>query len=279
MSKRNQNVTKKKTFLEKIWSRKELLSIITVGIDVAYPITNFIYDFIYKAKCEMFYNIPNKYFASNINGRMLYLACIIILILICIIPWYIKKNDEENKILTKWMILPAGITGLYLGVINVYNLDEIIKQTQKTTDFFTDFNICLLENANITAMVVVLLGIATPIGLAIADKINGIKRKWIQQTITLFFVLSFVLSFVLMVYGTIFKLNINIEDKTKYETVNLKEKEYVVISEYNDKLLVAPLEDVDEDGKYEFITSNYNFIDLGEGIYKYIDFGDTPTIK
>ena len=80
-----------------------------------------------------------------------------------------------------------------------------------------------------------------------------------------------------MLYGTIFKLSITIDDKTKYEFVTLKNNEYVVISSYDNKLLVVPFE-INEDGLYVFKTKQYCFEESYEGIYEYRNIENSPII-
>lgn len=81
-----------------------------------------------------------------------------------------------------------------------------------------------------------------------------------------------------MMYGTIIKLSVTVEDKTKYEIVNIDEESYVVLSECNDKLLVVPYE-VTNDGQCIFKTKQYKFIDMYDGTYQYVDICSSPIIE
>ena len=94
----------------------------------------------YQNECEKFYGIPGKYFDSDIDNRLLYLLCIIILLFMGIMPTLLKKYYEKKDKLTKGNLVEAiflsVIIGIELGCINVYNLIEIMKQTYRTCDFY-----------------------------------------------------------------------------------------------------------------------------------------------
>lgn len=81
-----------------------------------------------------------------------------------------------------------------------------------------------------------------------------------------------------MIYGTIFKLGISVEDKTKYEVVTIDEEDYVVLSEHDDKILVV-LYEVKENGEYIFDTSKYWFYEKYQGIHRYINLKYCPEIS
>lgn len=79
-----------------------------------------------------------------------------------------------------------------------------------------------------------------------------------------------------MFYGTMFKLSISMEDKTKYEFVTY-EREYVVLSMYKEKLLIVPYE-INEKGQYIFKTNQYLFGEPYKGTYQYRDIKYSPRI-
>lgn len=87
-----------------------------------------------------FYCIPCEYFNSNINNALLYLSCIVILVLISIMPAFMKKYFEKTEDLTKGQLAEAAVIsvgiGMEMGLFNVYNLDIIMKKTYKTNVIF-----------------------------------------------------------------------------------------------------------------------------------------------
>ena len=80
----------------------------------------------------------------------------------------------------------------------------------------------------------------------------------------------------MMLVGTMIKLSISIEDKTRYEFV-IYDKEYVVLSSSGDKILVVPFQ-IDNNGGYIFNTKEYMFKDSYSGVYEYINIEICPKI-
>lgn len=99
-SKNNDEKTKM-SISEWLFTKKGIIVGISGGLATLYPIVNFVYNLSYQSKCEGFYGVPGKYFHSTIDNRLLYLACILILIIICVTPVIIRKYDEKNKVQTK----------------------------------------------------------------------------------------------------------------------------------------------------------------------------------
>lgn len=87
----------KKSVVEHIVSHKGLIKIILGICASLYPIVNTVYKIMYQGECEKFYGIPGKYFDSKIDNRLLYLCCIIILLMISIMPAFMKKYYEKRK--------------------------------------------------------------------------------------------------------------------------------------------------------------------------------------
>ena len=268
------------SIVENIFSKKDLILSVTGVLTVLYPIANTIYKMIYQSECEKYYSLPGRYFYASIDNSLVYLGAIIILSLICFMPSYMKKHDENQKNTTKgpvvYTLLLAIVIGMEWGMINVFNLSTIMKQAYKTNHFFGCINDILNRNAYVTVSVVILLGIITVLGFTYMDGMKFVRWRVVRNIWKKLFVISFSLSLLIMVYGSIFKLSISIEDKTKYEVVTVEDKDYVVLTEYHDKLLVVPYEIDDE--QYIFETKQYIFVDLFEGVYKYIDMERSPKI-
>lgn len=279
-TKKSMGKKEKKSIVDYIVSHKEFIAIILGLCASIYPIINTVYKIMYQSECEKFYGIPGKYFNSNIDNRLLYLCCIIILLLISIVPAFMKKYYEKRENLSKGYLVEAVflsiIVGMEIGLFNVYNLIEIMKQTHKTNDFFRLINNWLDNNACFTITIVVVLGSISVLGITLMDKLKSIKWNWIKNVVCVILSVSLVASVLVMLYGTMFKLSISIEDKTKYEFVTYDE-EYVILSLYDEKILIVPFE-IDEKGQYIFKTSQYLFDEQYEGIYQYRDIKYSPRI-
>lgn len=90
--------------------------------------------------------------------------------------------------------------------------------------------------------------------------------------------ISFTLTFCLIIYGTILKVSIKIEDKLDYEFVTINNEELVVLSEYKGDILAVPYE-IEKDGTYVFNTETYQLYDRTKGIYEYKNLDNPPEIK
>lgn len=274
-----ETIKERKSIVEYIVSHKEFIAIILGLFVSAYPIVNTVYKIMYQSKCETFYGLPGKYFDSNVDNRLLYLGCIIILLSISIVPALMKKYGEKRKNSTKgyWVeIFCSIIIGMEIGLFNVYNLIEIMKQTNKTNNFFRTINHWLDNNSYFAITVVVVLGLISVFGITLTDKLKCIKWNWIKNVMCVILSVSLVASVLVMLYGTIFKLSISIEDKTKYEFVTY-DAEYVILSSYDEKLLIVPFE-IDKNGQYIFKTGQYLFSEPYDGIYQYRDIKYSPRI-
>ena len=284
MAKKSKKANKKAkiSIPEWLFAKKEIIVGIAGGLAALYPIVNFMYNLSYQSKCEGFYGVPGKYFHSTIDNRLLYLAYILILIIICVTPVIIRKYDEKKQVQVKgstvYISFVAAVVGMEIGFLNVYNLLEIMKQTHKTYDWIKSVNNFLDKNATITITVVIVAGTIALLGITLMDKLSVIKWKWIKIVINCVFIFSFVISLLLMIYGTIFKLGISVEDKTKYEVVTIDEEDYVVLSEHDDKILVV-LYEVKENGEYIFDTSKYWFYQKYQGTHRYINLKYCPEIS
>lgn len=271
----------KNSFVNYIISKKELITIMIGLCATLYPIVNTVYKIMYQNECEKFYGIPGKYFDSDIDNRLLYLLCIIILLFMGIMPTLLKKYYEKKDKLTKGNLVEAiflsVIIGIELGCINVYNLIEIMKQTYRTCEVFQKINNWLDNHAYFTVTVVIILGSISVLGLTLMEHLKNIKCNITKSAVCVILSVSLIASLVVMVYGTIFKLSISIKDKSKYEFVMYNEEEQVVLSTYEEKILIIPFE-IDEKEQYIFKTSQYLFINQDKGLYKYKNIKYSPIV-
>ena len=198
-----------------------------------------------------------------------------------IMPNMLKKYYEKREKITKGNLAEAIflsiIIGIVIGFINVYNLIEIMKQTYRTHIVFRVINNWLDNHAYFTITVVIVLGSVSVLGLTLMDHLKNIKCDKIKNVVCFILSVSLIASLMVMLYGTIFKLSISIEDKSKYEFVTYDEEEYVVLSSYDEKILIIPFE-IDEKEQYIFKTGQYSFMNQDKGIYKYKDIKDSPII-
>lgn len=246
-----------------------------------YPIVNIVYNELYQIKSEEFYGIPGKYFHDSVNKSLMYLGCIVIYILICAIPVIIKKSDEKNleqkKASNVYVYFLSVITGLGLGMLNVYNWLSLLKQVHKKGNWFGRIVNFLSQNTRIMIVMIIIILLGALALFGITYNLNTIKSEFSRNLVIKVFGIAFSLSFALMICGTICKLKIKLEDKTKYELVFIEDKQYVVLAEDDGKILAVPFIKT-RNGDYVFDTRYYYFIEKYQGSYQYVDMENTPQI-
>lgn len=280
--KTNKQIKKDQGLVRWVGAHKEIfLSILGIATTL-YPITNTIYKIVYKRSCEVFYGIPGKYFDSNIDTRLLYLGFILVAIFACVVPMLMKKNSQLKKskgkkhiIEFELALLAIGI-GLTLGLLNVFNLVDIIKQTYNVNRFTMLICVWMGNHAYFTVWTVSVCGVFSVLGITFADTLVKIKRKFVYTILCMIVTVALLGSILMMLVGTMIKLSISIEDKTRYEFV-IYDKEYVVLSSSGDKILVVPFQ-IDNNGGYIFNTKEYMFKDSYSGVYEYKNIERCPKI-
>lgn len=233
-----------------------------------YPIIDLFCNSIYQKKCEDFYKLPGEYFHLNINNKLFYLVVILLFIALYISPIFIIKHEDRmgnaSKFFRFGVLLLSVAMGMGISLINVLNLVEIMKQTYKAKGIFIHINDFLNEHAYLTIGIIVLAGVLASIEMVLLDKIVKIKFKAIEYSLEALFYITFFISGSIMICGTLYKLDIHIEDKTKYEMVTVEDKEYFVMTATNGKQLIVRYT-IDEEGTYCFRTDSYMFIDEYSG--------------
>lgn len=273
---------KMQNILEKIVSYSSRIVTI-VGLFSAFcAFINFICNIWYQINCENFYGIPEKYFSTSVNKNILYRLIVIASLIYCLIPpileKYSRKQKDGIKFDTLYLIFLSVLIGIMmsaavahnLGVISTYDDNIILSKVES-----------VLSNWNIETVAVVLtaLCIVVAIGITFLSKVSH-WEKISREIYSIVIVSIFVLNMAIIIHGTwiTFTLDLNIKNKTKYEFVKYECDEYVVLSEYNDKVLLVPFQ-VDEEGRYIFNTGKYIFKELDGGIFEYRNLGCPPDIE
>ena len=251
---------------------QEIIGSIVGAVAVIYPALNYIYNFFFQLECEIFYGIPRQYFHSVIDNKLMYLAIIFIIPLVCYKLLITKSEESKNH-----KCETAVFLGFYIGLLNVFNLIEVLRQAHKTFDWIEPFVVFLGENVTAMVIIIIALGMFAFLGPILLEKVRCKKNKWIIAALSFAISLTIIFDLLLMLYGgVIFKLQISMEDKTKYEIVTISEKEYMVLSEHEDKILAVEYKE--ENDQYIFNTSKYWFYDKYQGTHRYVDLKCSPKI-
>lgn len=258
-----------------------VLEVLTGITAIVYPAINLIHNLLYQIECEKFYGIPGEYFSSRIDNKIIYLASITLIVLICVLPSFLRKyendNESTNAKCDKKFVFLSILGGFILGLLNTINLIELLKYNKCKNLVINAMGNKLSIHPIITICIVILLGIVVVIGISFHDKIYKMKKKWMINILLSVFWIAAVINAMLISCDINTKLSISIEDETKYEFA-YNENKYVVLSRYEDKVLAVPY-DIDENGEYVFKTSEYILSDPCVLKYSYVDIKKPPHIQ
>lgn len=253
-------------FIKKI-GEKKIACIVSITIILTFCFNFFqkIYNvFIYQMECERFYGIPKYYFNSNLTDKLYWILLILIAIVICSIPCFIKKycynsSNFFNRILEIVFIVLCSIflwsdMSVFLNII-ISNNDFIFKE------------ISHFINSHIILVNILLLLCCFAIIIFFNDKDSLKKMIKCKKSVYSIFLISFLTCSYIMLMVTISQLTSTIEQKTEYEFIMIDNNEYVILSEYKGKYLVTLFEK--NKNEYIFNTNQYKFINMNQGLISY----------
>lgn len=279
---------KKKSIFEGLKKYSEYFTVV-VGIVVAlYSALNFYYSFQYKLSCEDFYGIPGEYFKppevrNSINAKLIYFVCMLVIVGCFLIPYFSRKIEAKNGVKSRGVFLEilffSTCIGASIGFINVDNLAEILKKSYKNGVFWGTINAIINYGTNFIILFVYFTGICTCVVITLLPEIRKMSEGRMKKIIEIFFVISFSVTFLLFVFGMFAIITTSIDDKTKYEVVTNKDVDLVVLSKFDEMVLVVPYSINKSDDTYLFDTTNYQLINILECKFSYINTNTPPKIK
>lgn len=268
--------------IELVEEHEGLIGVIGTSLTGLYGVFNYIYNLLYQIQCEKFYGILGKYFSTTIEYWLLYIGCVLVILGVCIIPAMIKRHDGKNGNTAKssivYAVLMCGMFGLELGSFNVSNLVQIMRQTYGTNVLARAIGVFLDSHAVFTVVAVLGVSFFSLLGITLADEIRGIKTGWFKHVVDFVVTVSLVISVLATIGGTVVRLSVNIEDKTRYEFVSIEDTEYVILAKMDDECLCVTYS-IEENGQYIFNTERYYFFQRGQGNYQYVDIVYGPKIN
>lgn len=259
---------------EQIDTYAKIINILAVVLSGAYFITNYLYNLNFKMSCQSYYNIPAKYFSDSIDLKLIYLFLALLLIFTILSPILLKdkyiNTDSKNKISGYvFYVIFLVLMGSMLGIINILNFATIIDYFHFNKEILNKIFQWVLININIITVVIIVSGILCLVLLAI-----NVKYKKILNII-LFFL--FFIHITLFIGGIYTKLNTNISDKEKYETLLWNNKTMAILSAVDKKYLIVEYI-IDENGKTILLTNNYWVSDISNSGLSYKKLGPNPSI-
>lgn len=253
-----------------------VLGILTVG----YPIANSVYNMIFQIKCEEFYHIPKKYFNENIDYKLLSIGLILLFFIIftypIIIKWLEDKRKEKSKFTIYLSIFWAVTIGGLLGCFNNLNCIYIMSELYRSDKYKPLIEVSS-NYLHVIIAIELFFGLVSIVGITLIHEINSIKLKWIKLIIVSLIAVSLTNSIILTINTIIFNLIASPEDISRYEIVTSNSENYIVLSEYEDKILVVNYEIENE--QLILKTNEYWFLDKFECTYNYIELSVPPVIE
>lgn len=261
-----------------IKKHKELISIFLSAISIFYIALRLFYnEYFFQPKCEKYYGIPGKYFSTNINFKIIS-GIILITFLIFLFCLLSRKNrldttsrliskHKENNCDKKYKFIIGVFTVLFLVVLGLISFEYIINYRYNESYFLNAVDF-LIKHSTIICFIICLSSIFIVIFFNNGfKKVKKIKSKKLKKLLINIF--SFFISFnALIIYsGFALKFQSSIDQKTNYEFIIMDQKEYVILSEYNDKYLVTSFNKKND--TYTFNTNKYKFVDMDKGTVYY----------
>lgn len=240
-------------------------------ISGGYYISNYVYNQTYKQNSEVYYGIPSKYFQGSIEDTVFYLILLIILIgIIFSLPIYKKfiknRTDKISNILMAYMAVAMGFV---FSILNIKNLFEIIKVIES--------NEVAIFVSNHILKISILITIFSVIGVIcftyndeIESKLNNKWKKYFDTFIIIILSLFFIV--LIKAMNVKFSYN-NVENKTIYETTIYEDKNMAILSDLDDKVLIAEYE-INENKETMLKTYNYMIVDKENLVISYKDLGE-----
>lgn len=255
----------------------DIISKISAILVAIYSILKYMYSHFYSQQCEKFYHIPARYFSKSINNSILY---IVLLIVLLAVPFLIKRFAITENNGASGVVMYV-LLSLYYSfswcIIILLCLFQICNNNNST--FVQLFSGWFAEHLWLSGIIIMFFStIATMLLPIISSIIKKLKSNILKNAICITFSAIISANLLILSVGSHYVLNSNPASNTVYEIANCKGQKYAVLSEYNDKLLVVPI-DIAEDNIAVLNTTWYNFIDVRECKLSTITFESVPQIE
>lgn len=269
-----------KRLLEKLSANIDFVMKLIGILPAGYFFINYIYNFRYKTNCEEVYGIPGKYFSASVEHIIVYDLCMLVLIACIVILELFRRSEKKNnpesmssRLYRLGLVLASVMSMIF---VNVNNISMIIKRADSWYGTSSAF---LIEHINAFGTVAAVLAVSVTLGFVFSDKLTDIKNNVMKNICAAVFSISLAASVLLLIYGLIISLFFSAADIVEYEFAAMSDgDEFVVITEYEGKAVVAPFE-VDADGNYVFYTRDYRFLERTQGSYRNVILKEAPEIN
>lgn len=253
-------------------SAKEVVALITIGT-TGYLIVNEIYRLLFAIDCEKFYGIPRYFFSADVKEKVIYVSLCMILLALFFAPALLRKvmkrNNSDGEHLSDkiCVIVVSVILGFAYGSFNILNIDNIPFIRDNIAHDYMGSWMCIILFLS--------LGIVSVCGMTFLAELVEIKDRKNGKIYWYFYVLSMFITISIFVVGMGNTVTSSVTDKLKYEFIYEGEKNYVVLSEVGNDVLVVEYEESD---RMIFYTGSYTLLPRNKYSYEYRILSTTPDI-
>lgn len=273
-SEENKEINSKKYDFDKI--TKITLAVISI-LSTFYLVINEIHKYQYRVNCEDYYRIPRAFFESDIKDGFIYFSISIILIIAITFPSFMRgiyersENSKERKEGKISCLFLAVLLGVAYGLVNTI----YIMGTPIIKDIFKEDAI----GRGVCVAILMICGIMAVCGMTLVPELIEIKDKKIRKICTYICVGTLFITISGFVSRIVSELNVPIQDKKDYEFILNAEKQYVVLDDVGDEVLVVEYSHNEELDEITFYTKSYTFLTRSEYSYAYGYLSKPPIIK
>lgn len=260
--------------MRKIFSLKNIPVIISI-LSALYFSLNVVFNINYSIDCEEFYNIPKRYFSTEMLPKIFEIGALTILYTLPFII-LIKKTKSicENKVAFAFYVFTICLSYLFINIIYLANIFSIYCIT--CFDNYIFLLIFILLNFLLYGYLFYYLKNDIQKTNSI-NNISGKNKDKIKFTRILFYLALFCF-FIILILEIVFPFISPIEKKRKYEFVKINNVKYVVLSHVDDKILIAKYLDVTNTimimNKYYYLKNESD-----DMMYSYRTLHDKPIIS
>lgn len=252
---------------------KIITSILSI-LATCYLIVNELYKFQYRVECETTYTIPRAFFKTDMKDKFISVAALVLLIALAVFPSFIRGigkrygNEREQRGEKICSIIMAVFLGCTYGLMNLLFMMNI----PFVREIINEDSIA----RTLIFILVIVVGVASVCGITLTPEIMSLKNRTQRKVGFSICLVLFFVTIIGFVARMVSVFEISVKDKTDYEFVIGAEKDYVVLADVEEDVLVV--EYGEENGKLTFYTGQYSFIKRNEYSYMYGNMKSSPYI-
>lgn len=271
-----------KSMWNKIYENRgfmKMIEILGFILPIFYLIADVVYNSFYKVNAQEYYHVDKEYF--HVSTQYLFIKIAAVMTIFLLIYMFIKFITGQSKWFSIFMCV---LFGLELGIF-LFNLFMLVLDNEALCIFSLDFLNEIAEwlGSNFALAIILTLLINPIIILYFFLNMRFDKRKpknIIDYLKIVFSICVFVCCFIdgiVLLNGISIILSATPQTKRVYEII--EDKQFIILSNQDDRCLVVKFEYDKQNQKYILDTSSYEFINKYEHHLAFIEMKNEPIIK